>query len=90
MAIRCNVSTAVRNGLVNNIVAHLLNGVSEPILLHASEYWRNVDKNLADRVARGRVRQAARHWARKVAQQTNLARSSQGPATDGFLPSSRW
>ena len=38
---------------MNNIVGHLLKGVTEPILLWAFEYWRNVDKDLGDRVEQG-------------------------------------
>jgi catalase len=38
---------------VDNIVGHLLNGVSEPILERAFEYWRNVDKDLGERVESG-------------------------------------
>jgi catalase len=41
---------AARQRLVDNIAGHLLNGVSESVLLRAFEYWRNVDKNLGDRV----------------------------------------
>ncbi|MGW0182342.1 catalase [Nocardia sp. NPDC003345] len=44
---------AARERLVNNIVGHLLDGVSEPVLHRAFEYWRNVDKDLGDRVERG-------------------------------------
>jgi len=35
--------------LIDNIVGHLLNAVSEPVI----EYWRNVEKNLGDRVTEG-------------------------------------
>jgi catalase len=41
---------AARERLVDNIVGHLLNGVTEPVLVRAFEYWRNVDKNLGDRI----------------------------------------
>jgi catalase len=41
---------AARDRLVHNIVGHLLNDVSEPVLLRAFEYWRNVDKNLGDSI----------------------------------------
>jgi len=41
---------AARDRLVHNIVGHLLNGVSEPVLLRAFEYWHNVDKDLGDRI----------------------------------------
>jgi catalase len=39
-----------RARLVSNIAGHLSDGVSEPILARAFEYWRNVDKNLGDKV----------------------------------------
>jgi catalase len=42
-----------RDRLVSNIVGHLLNGVSEPVLGRAFEYWRNVDQDLGDRVEKG-------------------------------------
>jgi catalase len=42
---------AARQRLVSNITGHLLNGVTEPVLLRAFEYWRNVDKELGDNVA---------------------------------------
>jgi catalase len=44
---------AARTRLVSNIVGHLLDGVTEPVLLRAFEYWRNVDKDLGDRVEQG-------------------------------------
>ena len=44
---------AARERLVANIVGHLLNGVTEPVLLRAFEYWRNVDKSLGDRIEHG-------------------------------------
>jgi len=44
---------AARDRLVSNIVGHLLNGVSEKVLVRAFEYWRNVDKDLGDRVEKG-------------------------------------
>ena len=44
---------AERDRLVDNIVGHLLNGVSEPVLQRAFEYWRNVDKDLGDRIEKG-------------------------------------
>jgi catalase len=44
---------AARERLVGNIVGHLLKGVSEPVLVRAFEYWRNVDKNLGDAVEAG-------------------------------------
>ncbi|MFE5707078.1 catalase [Rhodococcus koreensis] len=44
---------AARERLVNNIVGHLQGGVTEPVLHRAFEYWRNVDKDLGDRVEKG-------------------------------------
>ncbi|MBT1004034.1 catalase [Paenarthrobacter sp. DKR-5] len=49
---------AARDRLVSNIVGHLLDGVSEPVLLRAFDYWRNVDPALGERVEKG-VRSAA-------------------------------
>jgi catalase len=63
-----------RQRLVDNIVGHLLNGVSEPVLQRAFEYWRNVDKNLGDRVVEG-VRAKADEKDPKAAEQANPARS---------------
>ncbi len=42
-----------RTRLVNNVVGHLKGGVTEPILARAFEYWRNIDKDLGDRIADG-------------------------------------
>ena len=39
-----------RDRLVSNIVGHLSDGVSQPVLERAFEYWRNVDRDLGDRV----------------------------------------
>jgi catalase len=51
--VRDVMSDAERDRLVNNIVGHLLNGVTEPVLQRTFEYWRNVDKDLGDRVEKG-------------------------------------
>jgi catalase len=66
---------AQRERLVDNIVGHLLNGVSEPVLARAFEYWRNVDKDLGDRVETG-VRAKQDEKDPKAAEQGNPARSS--------------
>jgi len=42
-----------RERLVGNIVGHVLNGVSEPVLLRVFEYWRNVDADLGKKVEEG-------------------------------------
>jgi catalase len=39
-----------RDRLVSNIAGHLSDGVSDPVLERAFEYWRNVDRNLGERV----------------------------------------
>ena len=44
---------AERERLVDNIVGHLLDRVTEPVLQRAFEYWRNVDGDLGDRVEKG-------------------------------------
>ncbi|MCD0447858.1 catalase [Actinocorallia sp. API 0066] len=44
---------AARGRLVDNIVAHLKNGVSSPVVDRAVQYWRNIDKAVGDRIAAG-------------------------------------
>jgi catalase len=44
---------AARERLVTNIVGHLLAGVTESVMQRAFGYWRNVDKNLGDRIEAG-------------------------------------
>ena len=61
--------------LVSNIVGHLLNGVTEPVLHRAFGYWRNVDKNLGDQVEAG-VRAQRGEKDLKADEQANPARSS--------------
>jgi catalase len=41
---------AARDRLVANIAGHLLNGVTEPVLRRAFQYWKNVDQTLGDRI----------------------------------------
>ena len=47
------MNDAQRDRLVSNIFGHLNNGVSEPVLERAFEYWRNIDKEIGDRIAKG-------------------------------------
>ncbi|MBD3159359.1 MAG: catalase [Candidatus Lokiarchaeota archaeon] len=42
-----------RDRLVSNVVGHLKNGVSKPVLERAFEYWRNIDKEIGNRIAKG-------------------------------------
>ncbi|MFR9749499.1 catalase [Nocardia sp. 004] len=51
--VRDVLDDAARGRLVDNIVGHLLDGVTEPVLERAFQYWRNIDKNLGDRVEAG-------------------------------------
>ncbi|HSR86780.1 MAG TPA: catalase [Streptosporangiaceae bacterium] len=51
--VRDVLDDAARTRLVNNIVGHLLDGVTKSVLERAVEYWRNVDKHLGDRIEAG-------------------------------------
>jgi catalase len=51
--VRKVMDDAQRDRLVSNVVGHLKNGVSEPVLQRAFEYWRNIDKEIGDRIAKG-------------------------------------
>ncbi|GGB38500.1 catalase [Flexivirga endophytica] len=44
---------AARDRLVSNVVGHLRNGVSDPVLERAFEYWRNIDRETGDRIEQG-------------------------------------
>ncbi|MGH3466120.1 MAG: catalase [Thermocrispum sp.] len=47
-----------RDRLVDNVVGHLLNAVSEPVLTRAFEYWHQIDKGIGGRIEEGvRARQ---------------------------------
>lgn len=49
--VRQVLDDAARDRLVDNVSGHLLNGVSRPVLDRALQYWRNIDKNVGDRIA---------------------------------------
>src|SRR4029077_12264918 len=51
--VRKVMDNAQRNRLISNVVAHLKNRVTEPVLARAFEYWRNIDKAVGDRIAMG-------------------------------------
>jgi catalase len=51
--VRKVMDDAQRDRLVSNVVGHLKNGVSESVLQRAFEYWRNIDKEIGDRIAKG-------------------------------------
>lgn len=65
---------AARGRLVDNVVGHLLNGVSEPVLVRAFEYWRNIDADLGAAIESG-VREKADETDPKADEQGNPARS---------------
>ncbi|HEV2782504.1 MAG TPA: catalase [Actinophytocola sp.] len=48
--VRHVMDDAQRARLVGNVAGHLRNGVSEPVLDRAFEYWRNIDKELGDKI----------------------------------------
>jgi catalase len=53
---------AQRDRLVSNLVGHLKHALSEPVLTRVFEYWRSIDAEIGDRVARelrGALRQRA-------------------------------
>ena len=41
---------ATRQRLVSNVVGHLRNGVSREVLDRAFEYWKNIDKEVGDKI----------------------------------------
>ena len=51
--VRDVMDDAARDRLVANVVGHLSDGVSASVLERAFEYWRNVDKEIGDRIAQG-------------------------------------
>ncbi|PSJ17479.1 catalase [Nitrosomonas supralitoralis] len=42
-----------RQRLVSNVVGHLKDGVSAPVLQRAFEYWRNIDREIGDQIFKG-------------------------------------
>ncbi len=51
--VRHVLDDAARDRLVSNTVAHLRNGVTEPVLQRAFDFLRHVDKTLGDRIEEG-------------------------------------
>jgi Catalase len=41
---------AARERLVNNVAGHLLDGVEEPVLSRAFDYWSSIDARIGDRI----------------------------------------
>jgi catalase len=65
---------AGRERLVDNVVGHLLNAVTEPVLERAFVYWRNIDKDTGDKIAAA-VAAKKDEKDSKAADQGNPARS---------------
>jgi catalase len=51
--VRKVMDNAARDRLVSNVVGHLKDGVTEPVLARAFEYWRKIDQAVGDRIAQG-------------------------------------
>lgn len=49
--VRQVLDDAARDRLVSNVTGHLKADVSRPVLDRALQYWRNIDKELGDRIA---------------------------------------
>lgn len=47
------VDDAARDRLAGNVVGHLLNGVTEPVLERAFTYWSTIDENIGKRITDG-------------------------------------
>ena len=57
--VRNVLDDAARDRLVRNITGQLLNGVTEPVLERAFQYWKNVDQDPRRQGREGRPRRAA-------------------------------
>jgi catalase len=51
--VRKVMDDAARSRLVSNVVGHLRKGVTAPVLKRAFDYWRNIDKEIGDRIVKG-------------------------------------
>jgi len=51
--VRKVMDDAQRDRLVSNVVGHLKKGVSDAVLQRVFEYWRNIDKEIGGRIAKG-------------------------------------
>jgi catalase len=50
--VRKVMDDAQRARLVSNVVGHLRDGVSEPVLKRAFEYWRRIDAGIGERIVK--------------------------------------
>ncbi len=53
MVVRDVLDDAARQRLVDNVVGHLKDGVSKPVLERALGYWRQIDAGIGERIAKG-------------------------------------
>jgi len=51
--VRDVMDAEARDRLVDNVVGHLLNGVTDPVLERAFEYWRRIDAGIGDAIEAG-------------------------------------
>lgn len=51
--VRKVMDDAQRERLVSNVAGHLKNGVSGPVLERAFAYWRNIDRDIGERIIKG-------------------------------------
>jgi catalase len=77
---------AARERFVDNVVGHLCNGVSPEVLERAFQYWRNVDKDMGDRIET-EVR-AKKGGDFKAEPQDNPARATSKEKAHASTPSS--
>ena len=54
-----------RDRLVTNVAGHLLNGVTQPVLERAFQYWRSIDKNTGDKIEAAVPGQPARRAGKR-------------------------
>ncbi|MCL8251956.1 catalase [Aeromicrobium fastidiosum] len=73
--VRDVMDDAARDRLVDNVVGHLLNGVSDAVLARAFAYWRQIDDDLGGRIEQG-VHDKQDELDPKAGEQGNDARSS--------------
>jgi catalase len=48
--VRQVMDEAARQRLVSNVAGHLRNGVSKEVLDRVFEYWKNIDKEVGDKI----------------------------------------
>lgn len=51
--VRKVMNDEARDRLVSNVVSHLKSGVTEPVLKRAFEYWKNIDRQIGERIEKG-------------------------------------